>query len=80
MGQTGGVGYTGSWWLGRVVPPLGLDLGFSPAQPQSSITSCEGQGFQPTPPATTQPRLWPVQHGRRDREGLMRQHQSLEMG
>ena len=34
MGQTGGVGYAGSWWLGggggEVVPPLGLDLGFFP--------------------------------------------------
>ena len=78
MGQTGGVGYAGSWWLGG---SFGPGFGSFPLlNPQAASPAVRGRGFRPTPPAITQPRLWPVQHGRRDREGLTRQHRSLEVG
>ena len=45
MGQTGGVGYAGSWWLGGSFLLWAWIWVFSPAQPPSSITSCEGAGL-----------------------------------
>ena len=72
MGQTGGVGYAGSWWLGGVVPPLGLDLGFFPCSTPSSITSCEGEGLPAhnhTVEAVASP-TWTKRQGRTDKTTL----------
>ena len=69
MGQTGGVGYAGSWWLGGVIPPLGLDLGVFPCSTPSSITSCEGEGLPAhnhTVEAVASP-TWTKRQGRTDK-------------
>ena len=77
MGQTGGVGYAGSWWLGGSLLLWAWIWGFSPAQPPSSITSCEGVGLPAhisgnhTAEAVASPR-WTKRRGR--------QHRSLEVG